>query len=105
MASNALSAIDEQIALLEEIYAQIDATISALKALKEKGEGLIPLSPDCFVPVKLAEDVAVVAVGSNVLLEKSIDEAVEILQKRKAQVKESIEKYRQLRRKLAERSR
>ncbi len=103
MTNNAAQMLDEQIALLEAVYTQTEATITALQALKERGEALIPISPDCFIPIALKEQKALVAVGGDVLLEKSIDEAVEILQRRKGQIKKNLEKYRALRRKLAER--
>ena len=103
MAGNALAAVDEQIALLEAVYSQTEATIAALRALKEKGEALIPLSPDCFIPITLKEDKALVAVGGDVLLEKSVDEAIKILEKRKAQIKGNLERMKLLRRKIAER--
>jgi len=103
MASNAAQMLDEQIALLEAVYHQTEATITALQALEKKGEALIPISPDCFIPITLKEQKALVAVGGDVLLEKSIDDAIEILKKRKAQIKGNLEKYRALRMKLAER--
>jgi prefoldin alpha subunit len=101
--NDAIKAIDEQIAMMEALYTQVEGTIAALKALKEKGEAIIPIAPDTFIPAKLAGEKVLVAVGGDVLLEKTIDEAIELLNKRKENVKANIEKLRALRRKVAER--
>ena len=101
-ADEALRAIDEQIAVLSAIVQETDATIKALKELKERGEALIPIGAGVMVPVKISGEKVLVNVGGNILTEKDIDSAIEVLQKRKDAVQSALEKTRQQRIKLVE---
>jgi prefoldin alpha subunit len=96
----AVRVIDEQISVMTGIVAEIDATIEALKELKERGAALVPISGSVFVPAKAEGDKVLVAVGGNVMLEKTYDEAIEILQNRKANVLQALERLRQNRQKI-----
>ncbi len=101
-ADEALRAIDEQIAVLSAIVQETDATIKALKEIKERGEALIPIGAGVMVPVKMSGEKVLVNVGGNILTEKDIDSAIEVLQKRKDAVQSALEKTRQQRIKLVE---
>ncbi len=101
----ALRAIDEQISVLSAIVQETEATISALKELKERGEALMPVGAGIMVPVKMNGEKILVNVGGNVFAERDIDSAIELLQKRKEAVRSALEKTRQQRVKLLEQAR
>ncbi len=101
-AEEALRALDEQIAVLSAIVQETDATIKALKELKERGEALIPIGAGVMVPVKMSGEKVLVNVGGNILTENDVERAAEILEKRKASVQSALEKTRQQRMKLVE---
>jgi len=101
-ADEALRAIDEQISVLSAILRETDATIRALKELKERGEALIPLGAGVMVPIKMGGEKVLVNVGGNILTEKDIDSAIDVLQKRREAIQSALEKTRQQRIRLAQ---
>lgn len=102
---DAIRAIDQQIQVLTAIVQETEATIAALKALKEKGEGLMPIGAGVLIPVQVKESKVLANVGGNTLLEKNIDDAIALLEKRKESVKKALEQTRTQRMKLIEQAR
>ena len=87
---DAIRAIDQQIRMLTTIIQDTEAAIVALKTLKEKGSGLVPLGAGIFIPVEMKEEKAVVSAGANIFMEKSIEEAVSLLERRKESAKKAL---------------
>ncbi|MDN5358761.1 MAG: Prefoldin subunit [Candidatus Diapherotrites archaeon] len=98
----AIRAIDEQIALLTSILQETEGAIAALKELKERGEAIVPLGSGVLIPVKLSGEKILVSVGGNVVVEKGIDDAIAVLEKRRENIKKSLEQTRQQRMKIVE---
>ncbi|HID09571.1 TPA: prefoldin subunit alpha [Candidatus Micrarchaeota archaeon] len=101
----AVRAIDQQIQVLTAILQDTEAAIAALKSLKEKGEGLVPVGAGVFIPVRVEEDRTLVNVGAGVFLEKNVDDAVSLLEKRKESVKKALEQAKRQRIRLIEQAR
>jgi len=102
---DAVRAVNQQIQMLSTVIQDTEAAIAALKALKEKGSGLVPLGAGVFIPVEMKEEKAVVGVGANVLMEKSMEEAVSILEKRRESAKKALEQAKKQHMALMEQAR
>ncbi|MEM2908030.1 MAG: prefoldin subunit alpha [Candidatus Hadarchaeales archaeon] len=90
-------------ASLSEISAEIE-TLRALKELKLETEVLVAIGPDSFIPAKLPPlDKVVVGLGAGVAAERGVDEAIEMLNARSAEVEQAMEQARQELDKLGER--
>jgi prefoldin alpha subunit len=97
----------QQIALsaasLSEISAEIE-TLRTLKELKLETEVLVAIGPDSFVPAKLSPlDKVVVGLGAGVAAERGVDQAIEMLNARSAEVERAMEQARQELERLGER--
>ncbi|MCS7132021.1 MAG: prefoldin subunit alpha [Hadesarchaea archaeon] len=90
-------------ASLSEILAEIE-TLRALKELKLETEVLVAIGPDSFVPARLAPlDKVIVGLGAGVAAERGVDEAINMLNARSAEVEQAMEQARQELEKLGER--
>ncbi|HIQ10165.1 MAG TPA: prefoldin subunit alpha [Euryarchaeota archaeon] len=101
----AVRAVEQQIGMLTTLVQETEVAIAALKSLKEKGEGLLPIGAGVFVPVEMKGEQVLTGIGANVFVEKSVDEAIKILEKRKESVKKVLEETKKRRLKLIEQAR
>lgn len=92
--------IQGQLQNIQSIELEVFRTSEALKSLKEKGVSLFSLSSGVFAKGELKDvNRLLVNVGSNVLVEKGIDETIAFLNERKKEleeVRESLMKEMQL---------
>lgn len=83
--------LKEQEEKMEDQKSEIDTTINSLSELnenEEEKEMLCPLSTGIFVKTKVKKvDDVIVNVGSNVCVNKSVDDSIEMLKKQKEEVK------------------
>lgn len=87
-------ALKEQLVMFQENLNQLEATIETLKGLGEgKKDSLIPAGSGVYLKGKEIEgDVVLVNVGAGIIIEKSVPEALEIIDKRKSATEEMMEK-------------
>ncbi len=97
MASQQINNIEAQIKKIDENLEQLNATTEALEDIKNTKQGtdiLVPVGPGIFAAAKLDDNKNIkVNIGSKVTVEKSIDEAIKMINK---QVKELINYKREL---------
>lgn len=90
-----LRAIDQQIQVLSTVVQDMETAIASIKALEEKGEGMVPIGAGVFVPVEAKGDKLVVGVGANVFVEKNVEEAISILERRRDSARKALEQTKQ----------
>ena len=90
-----ISRIEEQASRLDDIRIEQDGVIRALKALPDDDRRtMIPLGGGVQLPVIPASDGVVVDIGSGVQAERPRDEAINILETRRAEVMEVLSQLR-----------
>lgn len=86
--------IQREISLAQSLVAEIDSTIITLKnvgALESTKEVLIPLSAGVYMKALVnKQEKFLVNIGSNILVEKTLDETVETLNKRREELTQLI---------------
>lgn len=89
-----LQEISQQLELLQQQQAELEVSIEALKELEEskkQTEFLAPLANGIFAQGQLSNtEIVVVNVGSNVTVEMSIPQVVELLQQQQKEVLEKV---------------
>jgi prefoldin alpha subunit len=92
-------AIVRQLGLFQLSVEGCEKALKAVEAMETAEDGqemLVPIGQDSFVHAKLAtKDKVIVGVGAGVSIEKSVAEAEESLNKRKAQLSEASGKLNQ----------
>jgi len=86
MLENRLKQLDQQLGMIEQQILEDEKLEENLKDLKnkEKSEAVLPLGGGIFVQGSVEKtDKVLVNIGSKILVEKSVDEAGEILGKRR----------------------
>ncbi|WP_052885036.1 prefoldin subunit alpha [Thermofilum pendens] len=88
--------LQREIQLAQTLIAEVDSAILALKnisSLEDGKEILVPVSAGVYVRASIKrQEKFLVAIGSNILVEKSLDEAVEFLNKRKEELSQLVER-------------
>lgn len=94
MISQQMQQMQQQSQLLEEQSMELNVTVQGLMELektKENQEILVPVATGIFSKAKLGKaDEVIVNVGSNVMVEKALADAIEMTQERLA----TIDKYK-----------
>lgn len=78
-------ALEQQVGALTEGAAQLNVALDSLKSFKNGGAGaaLVPLGAGAMVRAKLAgEGKVLIDIGAGVVVEKGLEEAIAILEKR-----------------------
>jgi prefoldin alpha subunit len=75
---------------LQKYYQEIYSTIESLKILKNTKEFLIDIGNNVFGKIKLLEENFLVNIGSGIFLEKKLEDAIQILEKRLKNVEEEV---------------
>ncbi len=90
----------QQLQTLNNVYTSLSITISSLEGLKkckDNIEGFTSLGSGAYVKVVVQSVTnVIIGVGAGVFVEKSIDEAINILNKRLEIVKSNIEQLQRL---------
>ncbi|MGB9729739.1 MAG: prefoldin subunit alpha [Thermoprotei archaeon] len=90
----------QQLQTLNNVYTSLSITISSLEGLKkckDNIEGFTSLESGAYVKVVVQSVTnVIIGVGAGVFVEKSIDEAIDILNKRLEIVKSNIEQLQRL---------
>jgi len=87
-----LVAMERNIAAIRALRDETRAVLDALKALKENGEALFNIGAGVLVPAKKTRDKVFISIGAEVALEKDIDSAIELLQKRLESAEKALER-------------
>jgi prefoldin alpha subunit len=87
-----LNGLLEQKKLLVSKLNEVQTTISSIKeAQKTKGQMLIPLGAEAYIAGEIKEcEKLLVGIGANVAIEKTIDEGLKIMEKRKEELQRSL---------------
>jgi prefoldin alpha subunit len=75
---------------LQKYYQEIYNTIESLKILKNTKEFLIDIGNNIFGKIKLLEENFLVNIGSGIFLEKKLEDAIQILEKRLKNVEDEV---------------
>jgi prefoldin alpha subunit len=79
-------------------------TIKVIKGLKPDTEVLVPLGSDSYATAKIAlTDKVITGLGADIAAERGVDEAVQVLEARMAEIGRVVERTRQELEKLGER--
>ena len=79
--------IQNQMQTLQMVEAEMEKTAEALKSLKEKGNALFTLGSGMFVSGEMKNtNKVLVNIGSNVLMEMGVDDALKFISERKSEV-------------------
>lgn len=70
---------------------EIEVARKGLEAVVKGGNALAPMGAGILIPIKIEKGKVKVDVGAGVVVEKTVDEAKEVLNKREEQIKEAIE--------------
>lgn len=88
--------VQKDIALLQNLLAEIDSAITTVKHLKEltgEEEVLVPLAGGVYARGRVSKQRGfLVSIGSNIIVEKSPEDTLKYLEERKKEVKEHLEK-------------
>lgn len=97
----------QQLSTLAGSLSELNMTVGALKSLKETPPStdiLVPLGSDTFIPAKLPSvDRVLVGLGADVMVERTAEEAIKILEARIAEVEKVVEQTRAELKKVEER--
>jgi len=102
------ASLQNQLASMQSSIIEIRATIETLKNLKELGGGdvLLPVGAGVFVNAKVTGgEKALVEIGGNIITEKSIAEATDILERRLKSIEETRDGLQSTLAKLSQRLR
>lgn len=69
---------------------EINIARSGLEALSKGGNALAPMGAGLLMPIEIKKDKVKVEVGAGVVVEKTVDEAKEVLNKREELIKDTI---------------
>jgi prefoldin alpha subunit len=98
--SGLINEYTQQLQTLNNLYASLSLTISSLEELKkskENVEGFSSLGSGAYVKITLQSTTnVIIGVGAGVFIEKSIDEAIDLLNKRLEAVKSNIVQLQKL---------
>lgn len=79
--------VQSQLQMLAIHELEIDRSIAALRAIKERGTALFALGGGVYTRGELkAVDKLLVDVGAGTVLEKTVSEAIEILERRRSEI-------------------
>ncbi|MGC8816823.1 MAG: prefoldin subunit alpha [Candidatus Hadarchaeum sp.] len=97
----------QQASALAGSLSELNMTVGALKSLKElqpSADILVPLGSDTFIPAKLiSAERVLVGLGADVMVERTVEEAIKFLEARIAEVEKAIEQTRTELKKVEER--
>lgn len=92
MVGERVKTLQKQISMLEEQSQELGATrhfVMELKDQKVPANSLVPIANGIFVRATLLQnDRVLINVGSNVVVEKTIEEAVKMMEKQASEIKE-----------------
>ena len=75
---------------LQKYYQEIYNTIESLKIFKDTKNFLIDVGNNVFAKMELLEENFLVNIGSGIFLEKKLEDAIQILEKRLKNVEEEV---------------
>ncbi|MEM0480624.1 MAG: prefoldin subunit alpha [Candidatus Aenigmatarchaeota archaeon] len=81
----------EYLETLKKYYEEIINTIESLELCKQTNDFYVDLGNNIFARINLQEKKFLVNIGAGIFLEKSLEEALEILNKRKQDVEKEIQ--------------
>lgn len=88
--------IQKDIALLQNLLAELDSAITTVKHLKElsgEEEVLIPIASGVYAHGRVEKQTRfLVSIGSNILVERDPEATLKYLEERKKEVKEHLDK-------------
>jgi len=88
--------IQREISLAQSLIAEIDSTVITLKnigLLEESKEVLVPLSAGVYVKAVISkQEKFLVNIGSNILVEKTLEEALSMLNQRREELAQLVSK-------------
>lgn len=88
--------IQKEINLAQNLLEEVDATVITLKNISSLGESreiLIPISSGVYAKALInRQDKFLVAIGSNILVEKDLNDALQFLQQRREELQKLIER-------------
>jgi len=98
--SGLINEYTQQLQTLNNLYASLSLTISSLEELKkskENVEGFSSLGSGAYVKITIQSTTnVIIGVGAGVFIEKSVDEAIDLLNKRLEAVKSNIVQLQKL---------
>ena len=85
-----LESVAAQKNLLINKILEITATLNSIQELEKNDNILFPIGSEAFVPGKILEkDKIMVEIGANVVLEKNIEQAKVVLERRKKEIEKT----------------
>ncbi|MEM4188309.1 MAG: prefoldin subunit alpha [Candidatus Hadarchaeum sp.] len=88
----------QQVSALAGSLSELNMTVGALKSLKDMSPStdiLVPLGSDTFIPAKLSSaERVLVGLGADVMVERTVEEAIKFLEARIAEVEKAVEQTR-----------
>ncbi len=88
--------MQKEITLAQNLLVEIDSTVTTLKNISSLGESreiLIPISSGVYARAIInRQDKFLVAIGSNILVEKDLNDALEFLRQRREELQQLIDK-------------
>ncbi len=98
--SGLINEYTQQLQTLNNVYASLSLTISSLEELKKSKdniEGFSSLGSGAYVKIAVQSTTnVIIGVGAGIFIEKSVDEAIELLNKRLEAVKSNIVQLQKL---------
>jgi prefoldin alpha subunit len=95
-----LQQVQQQITALEAATNELAMTIDTLNSIKEvnkDADSLMPIGSGAFVSGTLKkQDKVLIDVGSGVVVERTVDGAIETLEERKKSIVENAQKFRSM---------
>ncbi|MGE0793529.1 MAG: hypothetical protein AB7V77_05115 [Candidatus Woesearchaeota archaeon] len=97
MLNQQLVELENSLMLMEDDYLQMQYAKEALKTMDEKDEILIPLVPGIFLSAKDVDLKKIkVGVGSNILIDKDLNETLKTIEEHVKKIIENKEKTQEL---------
>ncbi len=97
----------QQLSILASSISELSMTVETvktIKGLKPDTEVLVPIGSDSFTTAKIAlTDRVITDLGANIAAERSVEDAVKMLEARMTELGQTMEQFRQELEKLGER--
>ncbi|AKG39168.1 MAG: prefoldin subunit alpha [Infirmifilum sp.] len=88
--------LQKEITLAQNLLQEVDATVITLKNISSLGESkeiLIPISSGVYAKALInRQEKFLVAIGSNILVEKDLNETLQFLEQRRGELQKIIER-------------
>jgi len=88
--------LQKEISLAQNLLVEVDATVATLKNISSLGDSreiLIPISTGVYARAIInRQDKFLVSIGSNILVEKDLNDTLEFLKRRRDELQQLIER-------------